>query len=168
MKNISFKTKHLSFWKRFKNIFFGPALVILGISILTILFGENRDYYFSTYLIIGYSIIWGLFSIFFARNFIYEILIRENEILLYGSTFNKNWVKTIDMNKFSFKIKSQSYGRGNVEYYLKIYSDNSTYLINKNRNWEYGKLLAIVETLKPKMLNMDNYLLEKIELKIKS
>jgi len=163
---IEYKTvKNKNYLERFKNEFFPPFTVITIISLISY---KLTDLNFILFIIFGYAIIWGVISHLIIKNSINSILINEENILIKGTEINTKWSESNKIEKISARIKSQGFGRGNVEYYLKIYLSENTYIINKRREWNYDDLIEIYNHFSNnKYKNENKDLLEKMKLKAK-
>lgn len=157
--------KNKNYFQRFKSEFFPSVAVV---AILSLIGYKMTNLNFIIFLIIGYSIIWGIVTHFMVRKSINRILINEGNILIEGTEINTEWSKSNKIENTSVKIKSQGFGRGNVEYYLKIYFSDYTHIINKRKEWDYNDLIKIYNHISKDKLNPENKdLLEKMKLKAK-
>ncbi|MDE1206358.1 hypothetical protein [Tenacibaculum larymnensis] len=162
MNKIYQPIKQKKYWHRFMSLFFPPIIPILLLSLIPI---KKNSIAFSTTLTIGYSIVWGILSFFIVRNYIKEIQINKTQVIIKGTNFNKEWERTYKLKDISIEIKSQGYGRGKVEYFLKLLTPSSSYKINKFKEWEYLDLLEIYQTLSQNKKD-DTHLLNLLKSKI--
>lgn len=163
---IEYKTiKNKNYFKRFTTEFFPPVIVITIISLVSY---KLTDLNFILFLLIGFASIWAIFTHFMVRNSINRIKINKDNILIEGTEINKDWSKSDKIENTSVRIKSQGFGRGNVEYYLKIFLPESTHIINKRREWDYNDLIKIYNHIpNNRYINDNKNLLEKMKLKAK-
>ncbi|RCU56412.1 hypothetical protein DU428_12560 [Oceanihabitans sediminis] len=163
---MEYKTvKNKNYFGRFKTEFFPPVIVITIISLISY---KLTDLNFILFLILGYAIIWAIITHFIVRNSIYRIEINNGNILIKGTEINKDWSESDKIENTSIRIKSQGFGRGNVEYYLKIFLPESTHIVNKRKQWDYNDLIKIYNHFpNNKYKNENKELLEKMKLKAK-
>src|SRR5690606_22643654 len=157
--------KSRNYFQRFKSEFF-PSVVV--IAILSLIAFKMTNLNLVLFLIIGYSIIWGIVTHFKVRDSINRIVINEGNILIEGTEFNTEWRESDIIENSSVKIKSKGFGRGNVEYYLKIYLADSTHIINNRKEWDYNDLIKIYNHISKGKFDQENKdLLENMKLKAK-
>lgn len=157
--------KNKNYFERFREEFFPPLIVIVILSFISY---KLTDLNFILFIILGYSIIWGFVTHFMVRNSVTKIVVVDNEILIEGLKMNKKWSKSNNIDDTSVKIKSQGYGRGNVEYYLKIYFNEDVYVVNKRKEWDYNDLIKIYNHISEENnIDRNEELLEKMKLKAK-
>ncbi len=157
--------KSKDYFGRFKTEFLPPVIVITIISLVSY---KLTDLNFILFIIIGYAIIWGIISHFIIKNSINRIKINKGDILIEGTKINKSWSESSKVENTSIRIKSQGFGRGNVEYYLKIFLPERAHVINKRKEWDYNDLIKILNHFPDnKYKNENKYLLEKMKLKAK-
>ena len=157
--------KNKNYFGRFKTEFFPPVIVI---TIILLISYKLTDLNFILFLIIGYAIIWAIITHFIVRNSINRIEIYNGNIIIEGTEINKDWKESDKIENTSISINSQGFGRGNVEYYLKIFLSESTHIINKRKQWDYNDLIKILNHFpNNKYKNENKYLLEKMKLKAK-
>jgi hypothetical protein len=142
MNKIYQPIKQKKYWHRFMSLFFPPSILILLLSHIPL---ERFSINFSITLTLGYSIIWGILSLFITRNYIKEIQINKTQVLIKGTKFNKAWERTYDLKDITIEIKSQGYGRSKVEYFLKLSTPSFSYRINKFKEWKYSDLAEIYQ-----------------------
>ncbi len=163
---IEYKTvKSKNYFERFKTEFFSPVITVTIISLVGF---KLTDLNLILFMIVGYAIIWAIITHFMVRNAINRIEINKGNIIIEGTKINRGWSESDKIENTSIKIKSQGYGRGNVEYYLKIFLPESTHLVNKRKEWNYNDLIKILNHFQNnKYKNENKYLLEKMKLKAK-
>lgn len=144
MNKIYSPIKQKEYWYRFTSLFF-PSVIL--ISLLSLIPLNKFSISFSFTMILGYSIVWGILALFLTRNYIKEIQINNSNISIKGTIFNKKWRKTYELKDISIEIKSQGSRSGRVEYFLKLYTPNSSYRINKFNKWKYSDLVEIYQAL---------------------
>jgi len=163
---LEYKTvKNKNYFERFKTDFFPPFTVITFISLISY---KLTDLNYILFIIVGYAIIWAIVTHFMIKNSINRIQINEGKVLIEGTEINTKWSESHNIENISARIKSQGFGRGNVEYYLKIYLSENTHIINKRKEWNYDDLIKIYNHFSNnKYKNENKDLLEKIKLKAK-
>ncbi|AXP82944.1 hypothetical protein CJ739_3885 [Mariniflexile rhizosphaerae] len=163
---IEYKTiENKNYFARFKTEFFSPVIVVTIISLISY---KLTDLNFTLYIILGYSIVWAIITHFMVRNSINRIEINNGNILIQGKEIDTDWSESDKIENTSIRIKSQGFGRGNVEYYLKIYLSESNHIINKRKEWDYNDLIKIYNHISnDKYKNENKNLLEKMKLKAK-
>ncbi len=163
---LEYKTvKNKNYLERFKTEFFPPFTVIIFISLISY---KLTDLNFILFIIVGYAIIWAIITHFMIKNSINRIQINEGNILIEGTEINTKWSESNKVENISVRIKSQGFGRGNVEYYLKIYLSENAHIINKRKEWNYDDLIKIYNHFSNnKYKNENKDLLEKMKLKAK-
>tara|TARA_B100000809_G_C14849007_1_gene427579 strand:- start:14 stop:547 length:534 start_codon:yes stop_codon:yes gene_type:complete len=161
---IEYKTlKDKNYFARFKTEFFPPVIVITIISLISY---KLTDLNFILFVILGYSIIWAIITHFMVRNSTNRIEINNGNILIQGTEIDTDWSESNKIENTSIRIKSQGFGRGNVEYYLKIYLSESNHIVNKRKEWDYNDLIKIYNHISSDK-NENKDLLEKMKLKAK-
>lgn len=154
-----------NYFERFKTEFFSPVIVV---TILSLISYKLTDLNFALYIVLVYSIVWAIITHFMVRNSINRIVLNNGNILIQGKEIDTDWNKSDKIKNTSIRIKSQGFGRGNVEYYLKIYLSESTHIINKRKEWAYNDLIKIYNHISKEKCNNENKnLLEKMKLKDK-
>ena len=165
MERIYKPIKYKNYIERFKTEFFPPVIIV---AILSLISYKSIDLYSILSVIIGYIIIWGIFTHYIVKNSINQIIIDEGNIFLKGTNINKEWQDSNKIENTSVKIKCQGYGSRNVEYYLKLYFSEKTYRINKRKEWDYVDLIKVYYHIAEHGIDEENsILLEKMEMKSK-
>ena len=102
------------------------------------------------------------------RSSVNRIVINERDILIEGTKINTKWSESSKIENTLVEIKTQGYGRGNVEYYLKINFSDNIYILNKRMEWNYNDLIKIyTHIIKYKNDQANKHLLDKMQLKAK-
>lgn len=90
-------------------------------------------------------------------------------MIITGYRFNTHWRKEFNIPASSIQIKSQGKGRGNVEYYFRVSSQNHSIKINYDFNWDYPSLLGMFHEFKrikgEKIIFDEKYFLDIMEKK---
>ncbi|MBI3221334.1 MAG: hypothetical protein HYZ44_17620 [Bacteroidetes bacterium] len=130
---------------------------------------EKNEFEVFGQMIIGFGLVYMAVALFNARTFISEVKITGDKMIVTGHTFDTRWDKEIDIKTSDIKIKSKGHGRGNVEYYLRIISDDKTVDINRSFTWDYSSLLTIFHEFKrikgEKIIFDEKYFLDIMEKK---
>lgn len=143
-----FKQTYQNFFNRIRNEFsiVVCVLIAMGVLFLPTLRNENLELPILTMLLIW--LIYMLFILLKAKTFVQEILIEGDRIKVVGYTFNTEWIKEFNILDSKMEIKSFGNGRGNVDYYLKIFSDRQKVKIPKSMDWDYQTLITILKEFK--------------------
>ena len=144
MNKIYSPIKQKKYWYRFVSLFYPSVILIFLLSLISL---NKFSINFSFTMTLGYSIVWGILALFLTRNYIKEIQINNSYIFIKGTTFNKEWRISYELNDISMEIKSQGSRSGRVEYFLKLDTPNSSYRINKFNEWKYSDLVEIYQAL---------------------
>ncbi|AZJ34893.1 hypothetical protein [Tenacibaculum singaporense] len=162
MDKIYKPIKQKKYWHRFMSLFF-PSVFFIFLLSLTPLKRFSIDS--SITITLGYSIVWGIMSLFLTQNYIKEIQINNAQVFIKGTTFNKEWEKTHELKDISIEIKSQGSRSGRVKYFLKLHTPSSSYRINKFKEWKYSDLAEICQALNQNK-KVDIHLLNLLKSKI--
>ncbi|WP_224484687.1 hypothetical protein [Robertkochia aurantiaca] len=150
---------------RFNSEFFPTLIAVTIIALISYILTDLNIILFT---ILGFSIIWGIITHFIVRNTVNRIEINNGDISIYGTKTDTKWSDSDKIENTSIRIKSQGFGRGNVEYYLKIYLSERTHVINKRKEWDYNDLIKIYDHISyNKYRNENKELLKKMKLKAK-
>ncbi|MBL7712785.1 MAG: hypothetical protein JNL13_09985 [Chitinophagaceae bacterium] len=145
MNDYSFKSKRQGFWGAIrKSLFF--AVVFFCIGIITKSGNDSIKHVLLTTGLI--SLIISVYLLFKSRFAIDEIKIIGENIIFIGHSFNRHWYKTFNIKNSTIEIVSRGNGRGNIDYYFKIFHGIDSVSVNSTFTWEYSVLLEFFNTYK--------------------
>jgi hypothetical protein len=161
-------TKYLTFWTRVRKEFLAGFLIVTAIILYTYI-KEKNDFGLFGLMVLSFGLVYMIVALFKARTFVNEVRITDDKIIVTGHTFDTRWDKEINIKTSDIKIKSKGHGRGNVEYYLRIISDDKMVDINRSFTWDYSSLLTIFHEFKrikgEKIIFDEKYFLDIMEKK---
>ncbi len=106
------------------------------------------------------------------RTVVTQVEFIEQQMIISGYRFNTPFQVEFNIPNASIQIKSQGKGRGNVEYYLRVSSQQKTIKISYNYNWNYTALVGIFYEFKrikgEKIIFDEKYFLDIMEKKANS
>jgi hypothetical protein len=166
-----FTTKYLSYGKRFRKEFVRIFLIVTAIILFVYFQQWQKEFVTILLIVLGFGLTYGIISIYLAKTFINEVRFLENKLIVVGHDFDSRWEREFDITDSTIQIKSKGRGRGKVDYFLRIISNNKVADINRSFNWDYPTLLLLFHEFKKikgeKIIFDEKYFLDIMENKSK-
>ncbi len=164
MEETTYTTGQISFIKRIKHIFI-PLLVSLFILItFLVAFSEKIDLIIFIIFFCFHFLLIALHSLFRSKSYIYEISIRESQVILREQNFNNENEYKYQIEDLKVELKSENRQH---EFVIVLKAKNRKFKINSLYNWNYFKLIELFKNLKQikqeKIILDEKFVLDKVE-----
>ncbi|MFN7495563.1 MAG: hypothetical protein ACK5RG_21765 [Cyclobacteriaceae bacterium] len=166
---MKFTTRHVDFKTRVLKTLSKLALMISVFFVLSLIKNQSTWVVSLSILAVGFGTYLIYYFVSHEGTVVTEVEFLEQRMIITGYRVNTRWQKEFDIAASSIQIKSQGKGRGNVEYYLRVSSQNQAIKINFDFNWDYPSLLGIFREFKSikgeKIIFDEKYFLDIMEKK---